>query len=161
MVSMIFQQYLPLDKDLRWAAILFWATAHDLLQPLRDRMDLARYSGNIFLSTNGRIGLGLPARDLFPGFRGYSRTFVETIDITNTSQNYFFSCEIIAQAPFCNLKICPAPVHCDYKQEHTSMNLPKGGAVLLHTCRNILQYRLARLNMRHGIFKLLSKTHLS
>lgn len=125
---------------------------HDILQPLRDGMDLARYLGNIFLCIIGRIGLGIPTRDLFPGFRGYSRTFVNTIDIAHTAQNYFFSFEIVAQARYCNLKICPIPVRCDYKREHTSMKLSKGGAAILHTLRTVLQYRLACLNIRYGIF---------
>ena len=131
---------------------------HDMLQPLRDGMDLARYFGNIFLCTIGRVGLGIATRDLFPGFRGYSRCFVETIDTAHTSKNYFFSFEIIAQARYYNLKICPVPVRCDYKREHTSMKLSKGGAAILHTCRTVLQYRLARLNIRYGLFKELRRS---
>ena len=125
---------------------------HHMLQPLRDGMDIARYLGNIFLSMIGRIGLGIPARDLFPGFRAYSRTFVETIDMAHTSQNYFFSFEIIAQARYCGLKICHVPVRCDYKGEHTSMKLSKGFPAILHTCYTVLLYRLAQMHIRRGIF---------
>ena len=98
---------------------------HSMLQPLRDGMDLARYLGNIFLTTVGRLGLGIPTRDLFPGFRAYSRKFVETIDVAGMSKNYFFSFEIIAQARYMGLKICQIPVRCDYKGEHTSMKMSK------------------------------------
>jgi glycosyltransferase involved in cell wall biosynthesis len=125
---------------------------HDMRQPLRDRMSLARYFGNIFLSTIGRLGLDIDSRDLFPGFRAYSRKFVNTIDATHTAQNYFFSFEIIAQARFAGLKICSVPVRCDYKGEHTSMKLTKGIPAIAHTCYTVLLYRLARLNIRRGIF---------
>jgi glycosyltransferase involved in cell wall biosynthesis len=125
---------------------------YDMLQPLRDGMDLARYLGNIFLSTIGRLGLGIASRDLFPGFRGYSRKFVNTIDTAHTAQNYFFSFEIIAQARFAGLKICPVPVRCDYKGPHTSMALSKGFPVIWHTLYTVFLYRLARLNIRRGIF---------
>lgn len=125
---------------------------YDMLQPLRDGMDLARYAGNIFLSAIGRVGLGVPTRDLFPGFRAYSRRFIETIDIAHTSHNYFFSFEIIAQARYCGLQICQVPVRCDYKGEHHSMRLSKGGPAILHTCHTVLLYRLARLRVRRGIF---------
>jgi glycosyltransferase involved in cell wall biosynthesis len=125
---------------------------HKMLQPLRDGMDLARYLGNIFLSTIGRAGLGIPTRDLFPGFRAYSRRFVETIAIENTSTNYFFSFEIIAQARYCGLRICQVPVRCDYKGEHSSMKLSKGFPAILHTCGTVILYRLARLNIKRGIF---------
>jgi glycosyltransferase involved in cell wall biosynthesis len=125
---------------------------YDMRQPLRDGMDLARYLGNIFLSAIGRAGLGIPTRDLFPGFRAYSRRFVETIAIERTSKNYFFSFEIIAQARYCGLKICQVPVRCDYKGEHSSMKLSKGFPAILHTCETVFLVRLARLNMRRGIF---------
>jgi glycosyltransferase involved in cell wall biosynthesis len=125
---------------------------HDMLQPVRDGMDMARYLGNILLSAIGRVGLGIPTRDLFPGFRAYSRRFVETIDMAHTSENYFFSFEIIAQARYCGLKIGQVPVRCDYKGEHHSMRLSKGFPAILHTCRTVWLYRLARLNIRRGIF---------
>ena len=123
-----------------------------MLQPLRDGMDIARYLGNIFLSALGRLGLGIPTRDLFPGFRAYSRRFVGTIDVAHTSQNYFFSFEIIAQARYCGLQIGQVPVRCDYKGEHHSMKLSKGFPLIIHTCRTILLFRLARLGFRQGIF---------
>lgn len=125
---------------------------HVWRQPLRDGMDLARYFGNILLSTIGRIGLGIPSRDLFPGFRAYSRRFVETIDLAHTSQNYFFSFEVIAQARFCGLKISHVPVRCDYTREHSSMKLWNGLPAILHTCYTVVLYRLARMNIRRGLF---------
>ncbi len=131
---------------------------YDMLQPLRDGMDLARYFGNIFLSTIGRIGLGINTRDLFPGFRAYSRRFVETLNFANTSQNYFFSFEIIAQARYCGLKICQVPVRCDYKGEHSSMKLRKGFPAILHTCYTVILYRLARLKIKRGIFAPLKRS---
>ncbi|OGR90220.1 MAG: hypothetical protein A2992_07850 [Elusimicrobia bacterium RIFCSPLOWO2_01_FULL_59_12] len=125
---------------------------HRMLQPLRDGMDWARYLGNIFLSSIGRVGLGIPSRDLFPGFRAYSRTFVDTIALKHASQNYFFSFEIIAQARYRGLKICQVPVRCDYKGEHSSMRMSQALPAILHTCSTVGLYRLARLNIRRGIF---------
>ena len=130
---------------------------YDLRQPLRDGMDLIRYLGNIFLSTIGRVGLGIPTRDLFPGFRAYSRRCVETFDIEHTSSNYFFSFEVIAQARFCGLAISQVPVQCDYKREHTSMTLWNGIPAIMHTCQTVMQYRLALLNIKRGVFKSLRR----
>jgi|TARA_B100000315_G_scaffold188206_1_gene177956 glycosyltransferase involved in cell wall biosynthesis len=125
---------------------------HDMLQPLRDGMDIIRYFGNIFLSTIGRIGLDISTRDLFPGFRAYSQLFMKTIDFSITSKNYFFSFEIIVLARYFNLKICQVPVQCDYKGEHHSMSLTKGIPAILHTCKTVLYFRLARHNIKLGIF---------
>ena len=130
---------------------------HDMLQPLRDGMDPIRYLGNIFLSTIGRIGLGIPTRDLFPGHRAYSKRFIDTIDSSRTSKNYFFSFEIIAQSKFFNLKICQVPVRCDYKGEHHSMRLRKGVPFILHTFKTIIHYRLALNKIKLGIFSSIKK----
>lgn len=132
---------------------------YDMFQPLRDGMDIARYLGNIFLSTIARIGLGISTRDLFPGFRAYSRRFVETLDASDNSQDYFFSFEIIAQARYCNLRICPTPVRCDYKREHKSMKLWKGFPAILHTFYTIILYRLACFNIKRGVFAPLKKVN--
>ena len=130
---------------------------HDMRQPLRDGMDASRYLGNIFLSTIGRVGLGIGTRDLFPGFRAYSRRFVETLDISHTSQDYFFSFEIIAQAKYCGLRIEAVPVRCDYKEEHSSMKLWRGFPAILHTAYTVFLYRLAQLGIKLGIFAALQK----
>lgn len=130
---------------------------HDMLQPLRDGMDIIRYFGNIFISTIGRIGLDIPTRDLFPGFRAYSQRFIEKIDYSHLSNNYFFSFEIIALARYFNLKICQTPVQCDYKGEHHSMSLTKGIPAILHTCKIVLYFRLARHNIKLGIFALIKE----
>jgi glycosyltransferase involved in cell wall biosynthesis len=130
---------------------------YELLQPIRDGMDMARYAGNVVLSTIGRFGLGVPTRDLFPGFRAYSRRFVETLELEHMSKNYFFSFEIIAQAKYAGLKICQVPVRCDYKGEHTSMQLWKGFPAILHTLYTVMLYRLATWNIRRGIFRHLSR----
>ena len=123
------------------------------LEPLRNGMDIFRYFGNIFLTFIGSIGLGIYTRDLFPGFRIYSKNFFETIDLKNTSNNYFFSFEIIAQSKYLNLKICSVPVQCDYKLEHNSMALINGFPAILHTIKTVMLYRIAKLNIKVGIFK--------
>lgn len=125
----------------------------DIVQPLRDGMDLARFLGNIVLTTIARVGLGIPSRDLFPGFRAYSRTFIETIDVTRTWKHYGFSFDIIAQARYCGLRIGHLAVRCDYTLEHSTPPLWKGlTTFVFHTCYTVLLYRLARMNIKRGIF---------
>lgn len=126
---------------------------YNFINPLKNGMDIYRFLGNIFLTLIGSIGLGIRSRDLFPGFRIYSKNFFDQIDLKNTSNNYFFSFEIIAQSKFLNLKILSIPVNCDYKQEHKSMALINGFPAILHTIKTILLYRFAKLNFKIGIFK--------
>ena len=148
---------LALEKLKAGCDLILGNRYYKMLQPLREGMDIIRYLGNIFISTIARIGLGIPTRDLFPGFRAYSRRLVEILDFSHNSPEYFFSFELIAQTKYCNLKICPVPVNCDYKGEHTSMKLVKGIPAILHMFHIIFLYRLATLNIKRGIFASLKK----
>ena len=125
---------------------------YKMTKPLSDGMDLVRYFGNIFLSSIARFGLGINARDFFSGFRAYSCRLVNTLGFSSNSENYFFSFELIAQAHYLNLNICWVPTHCDYKGEHTSMKLRKGIPAILHTIKTTTLYRLARCNIKRGVF---------
>ena len=50
---------------------------YDYKQPLKDGMPWHIYIGNIVMSFTGRILLGLPNNDLFPGFRVIAKIFLE------------------------------------------------------------------------------------
>lgn len=126
---------------------------YKFFQPWRDNMSLIRFLGNITLSTVGRWGLWIKPFDLFPGFRAYSKRFVETIDFANGSDDYFFSFEIIALAKYAGLTIDSVPTRCYYGQEHTSMNLWKGLLEIYQTPHAVVQYWLALLGWKRGIFR--------
>lgn len=131
---------------------------YNLLQPLRDKMSLIRYFGNMTLSGLGCIVLGLRQLDLFTGFRAYSKKLVETCDWTNTCDDYFFSFEIIVLARFANLKIGHVPARSFYDQDHTSISLWKGFLEIVQTPYALFQYLCARVGIRFGIF---SRKHLT
>lgn len=127
---------------------------YDMRQPLRDKMSLIRYLGNFSLSTLGRTVMGIKTLDLFTGFRTYSARLVEAVRYANdhSSNDYFYSFEIIALARFANLKICQVPARSFYNQEHTSISLWKGFLEIGQTPYILLLYILARLGIRLGIF---------
>jgi glycosyltransferase involved in cell wall biosynthesis len=122
-------------------------------QPWKDGMSVIRFCGNLTLSTIGRIGLWIRPFDLFPGFRSYSKRFVETIDFANGTDDYFFSFEIIALSRYANLNIDSVPARCYYKGEHTSMNLWKGVLEIFQTPYAVLLFWLAELGIKKGIFR--------
>lgn len=130
----------------------------DLLQPLRDGMDLIRYCGNLTLSSMGRVVLGIPHRDLFTGLRAYSRRLAESVDFTRGSDDYFYSFEIICQARFAGLSFCSVPTRGDYRKAHTSMALWKGVVEIFQTAYVLFAYLLARLGIKTGVFASLKKT---
>ena len=99
------------------------------------------------------LGLGIKFRDLFPGYRVYSKNFYESLNFDKLSKFYWFSFEIIALSVFNNLNIKAIPADCDYKSEHTSMSMWKGFPFIWHTFKTIIQFRLAKFNIKTGIFK--------
>lgn len=126
---------------------------YDYKKPLENKMDIIRYVGNICVTFFASLGLGIKSRDLFPGFRVYSRNFYESIDFKSLSNYYWFSFEVIALSVFKNLKISSIPVDCDYRGEHSSMSLWKGFSFIYQTIKILVQFRLAKLKFKTGIFK--------
>jgi len=126
---------------------------YDYKKPLENNMGLIKYIGNIGVTFMASLGLGIRSRDLFPGFRVYSKNFYETLNFAKLSKFYWFSFEIIALSVFKQLKIKDIAVDCDYRGEHNSMSMWKGFPFVLHTIKTVIQFRLAKLNIKTGIFK--------
>ena len=116
-------------------------------------MSLIRYLGNSILSGLGGIVLGIRPQDLFTGFRVYSRRLAQCSDFEVTSDDYFFSFEIIAMARFANLKIAHVPARSYYNQAHTSISLWKGFLEIAQTPYTLMLYLLAKIGIRLGIFR--------
>lgn len=125
----------------------------DIRQPLKDKMSLARYLANICLSFFDRLILGVPLTEFHTGFRIYSRKLVTTLNFRNTSDDYLFSFEIIAQARFCNLKISEIPVRADYSKVHTSISIRKAIVYSFQTFYVLFKYVLARLGFKIKLFR--------
>ena len=126
---------------------------YDYRKPLKNGMGKVKYFGNIFVTFLASVGLGLKSRDLFPGFRVYGQNFFEKLNFELLSNFYWFSFEIIALSVFHNLKIKQLSIDCDYKSEHSSMSMWKGFPFIFHTIKTIIHFRLAKANIKLGIFK--------
>ncbi|MDO8552912.1 MAG: glycosyltransferase family 2 protein [bacterium] len=125
----------------------------DIKQPLRDGMPLSRYLANIGLSAIERFVLKLPVSEFHTGFRVYTKTLADTVALENTSNNFLFGFEIIAQTGFCGLKIGEIPIRCDYKSEHTSISIPQSTVYAFQTFKTLALYLLARLGFKIKLFK--------
>ncbi|MCR4281294.1 MAG: glycosyltransferase family 2 protein [Candidatus Kaiserbacteria bacterium] len=124
----------------------------DIKQPLRDGMPWSRYLANIGLSAIERFVLGLPVSEFHTGFRVYTRKLAETVALEETSDDFLFGFEIIAQAGYCNLKIGEIPIRCNYKAEHTSISIPKSIIYAFQTFKTLALYVLARVGLRVKLF---------
>lgn len=124
----------------------------DIKQPRRDGMPWSRYLANIGLSAIERFVLGLPVSEFHTGFRVYSRKLAETVALEETSDDFLFGFEIIAQAGFCRLKIGEIPIRCDYKSEHTSISIPQSTVYAFQTFKTLALYVLARAGFKVKLF---------
>lgn len=124
----------------------------DIRQPLRDGMSYARYFANLGLSAIERIAFGSPISEFHTGFRVYTRTLAESVALDNTSNNFLFGFEIIAQAIFARLRIGEVPIRCNYKQEHTSISISKSIVYAFETFKVLALYLVARLGFKTKLF---------
>lgn len=119
---------------------------------LKDKMSYARFIANIFLSFFDRIILQLPLTEFHSGFRVYDRKLFEKISFQNTSDDYLYSFEIIAQAKYHHFKVGEVPIHCDYSTRHTSMSLKKSAIYFFQTFEVLILYILARFGFKNRLF---------
>ncbi|MBX4197979.1 glycosyltransferase family 2 protein [Candidatus Parcubacteria bacterium] len=125
----------------------------DIRQPLRDKMPVPRYLANISLSFIDRLVLGLRLTEFHNGARIYSRRLIETIGFKNTSNDYLYSFEIIAQARYHNLKVGEVSERADYGKDHTSISMKKSIVYALKTFGVLGKYVLARIGFKTKLFR--------
>ncbi len=110
------------------------------------------FIGNIFFSFIASFLIQLKFRDLFPGFRAYSKFFFNTIENKIFTLDYRFSFQIIALAKYKNLKIDNVPAFCNYKQPKTTVPYSHTLSAFLNILMTGIFYRLAKVNLRYKYF---------
>ena len=124
----------------------------DLKQPLRDGMSYARYFANIGLSFLENIVLRSNVSEFHTGFRVYTKHLANTVLLDNTSNNFLFGFEVIAQTIYCKLKIGEVSVRGDYKAEHTSISIPQSTIYAVQTFKVLGYYLLAKVGIKTRLF---------
>lgn len=122
-------------------------------QARKDHMPWSRYFANIGLSSLARLVTGSSLSEFHNGFRIYSRSMVDKIDLTHTSNDYLFGFEIIALAIFHKLKIGEVPVRCYYAQEHTTISLPKAAKYAFQMTWVLVLYAAAKFGLPTPLFR--------
>lgn len=121
-------------------------------QALKDGMPVERFLTNLGFSFIDRLLFRIPLTEFYNGFRVYSRKLIKTIGLENTSDNYFYSFQIIIQAKFHNLKIGEVPVRCSYLDQHTSENFWKAALHSIETFQVFGEYLSAKLGRKTLLF---------
>jgi glycosyltransferase involved in cell wall biosynthesis len=124
----------------------------DIKQPLRDKMPLSRYLANISLTFIDRIILGVESSELHTGARVYNSEALRKVNLENTSNDFLFSFEIIAQIAYIRMKIGEVPVRCYYSKEHTSISIKRSIAYAFKTFGTLFYFIIARLGFKTKLF---------
>ena len=120
---------------------------------IENGMPIPIFLGNIFFSFIAGILIGLNFRDLFPGFRAYSKSFFFLIKDKNFSWDYRFSFEIIALSKIEKLKIGSVPTHCNYKGLRKTPPYSYAIKAFINIIITGIFFRLARAKLRFKFFK--------
>ena len=126
----------------------------DPLQPLKDKMSWARYLANIGLSTIERFVLRVPLTEFHTGFRVYTKRLAEALPLDDASDDFLFGFEIITQGEIRASKIGEIPIRCSYKEEHTSISIPKSILYSFQTFKTLTLYLLAKAGFKIQLFAL-------
>lgn len=144
----------PAIKKMKQGYDLVLATRFiDKKQPLRDNMPLVKYLANIGLSFIESLVLGVCVSEFHTGARVYSRKAIQRVALTNTSNNFLFGFEIIAQIAYHRFKIGEVPGRSYYGREHTSISIKNSIIYAIGTFGVLFTYILARLGYKTRLFK--------
>ena len=132
---------------------------YEYRKPLKNGMPLLIFLGNIFFSFVAGNLIQLNLRDLFPGFRVYSKFFFKTVKNRIFSWDYRFSFEIIAVSKLEKLKIDSIPAFCNYKGERKTPPYSYAIKCFFNILFVGFYYRLAKINLKYNYFKNVHKDH--
>jgi len=124
----------------------------DFKQPLRDKMSLLRYSANIVLSLIDSIILGVRLSEFNTGARVYNKNIFEKIKIENTSNDFLFSFEIIAQIVNMNIKIGEVPARCYYNKDHSSISIKHSFIYAIKTFGTLFYFLMSKIGFKTKLF---------
>ena len=145
-------------KSVNFAADEFKKNNFDLIlgnrfyqykKALRNGMPIPIFLGNIVFSFIAGKLIGLNFRDLFPGFRAYSKLFFYTIEGKKFSWDYRFSFEIIVISKLKKLKIGNVPAYCNYKGSRKTPPYIYAIKALINILITGCNYRLASWSLMY------------
>lgn len=114
--------------------------------PLKGRMPLYKYLGNIFLTTTENIVLGTRLTEFHSGFRAYSLKSLKEIPFNLNSNDFHFDSEIIVQLAIKNKnRISEITIPTYYGDEKSNVNVISYG---LNVLKTMGEYLLNKTNLR-------------
>lgn len=120
---------------------------------LKGGMPLYKFLANKFLTTFENICSGEKLSEYHTGFRGFTRKSLENIPYEKLSNDFLFDNEIIALLMFKGFNIGEISCSTKYFKEASSINFIRSCKYGLGVLKISLEYLLARIGLKIGIFK--------
>ena len=91
--------------------------------------------------------------DLHQGFRVYTKTLLQKINLAANSNDYIFSFEIIAQAQAAGCNITEVPIETTYTGKKRGASFMSSLSYILQTFKIVFMFLLNRIGIQSKIFK--------
>jgi glycosyltransferase involved in cell wall biosynthesis len=111
---------------------------------LKGGMPLWKYVANRFLTLGENILLGAKLSEYHTGYRAFSRTILERLDLASNSDDFVFDNQMLAQILWHGFTIGEVSCPTKYFAEASSINLPRSIRYGIGCLGTALVYRLAR-----------------
>lgn len=117
---------------------------------LKGGMPLWRYISNRFLTLVGNLLLGSKLSEFHTGYRAFSREILETLDLTNDSDDFVFDNQMLAQILWHGFTIGEVSCPTKYFPEASSISLWRSIKYGFGCLATALSYRQAKMGLRRS-----------
>ena len=121
---------------------------------LKGGMPLYKFLANKFLTGFENLCTGEKLSEYHTGFRGFTRKSLENIPYEELSNDFLFDNEILALIMFKGFNIGEISCPTKYFKEASSINFVRSCKYGFGVLKVSLEYLLARIGIKSGIFKL-------
>src|SRR5215207_6363018 len=119
---------------------------------LRGGMPLWKYIANRFLTLAENILLGAKLSEYHTGYRAFSRDILETLDLSNNSDDFVFDNQMLAQIFWHGFTIGEVSCPTKYFPEASSINLRRSIKYGFGCLGTGLKFRLAKMGLGCRLF---------
>ncbi|MCE1187957.1 MAG: glycosyltransferase family 2 protein [Ignavibacteria bacterium] len=116
-------------------------------------MPVYKYISNRILTLVQNLFLGVKLSEYHSGYRGFTREALMSIPFTEFHDGFVFDAEMLSAMVYRGFSIGEFTSPCRYHENASSINLLKSINYGIGCITLAMQFRLARLGMRTGIFR--------
>ena len=114
---------------------------------LRDGMPLWKYAANRFLTLFENILLQAKLSEYHTGYRAFSRTLLESLDLSRNSDDFVFDNQMLAQVIWQGFTVAEITCPTKYFPEASSINFTRSVRYGLGCLSTAVQFRLAKMGL--------------